>query len=272
MKRIKKPAFDLLLTLLGFGLAGCSTPPIVQPLSNGYVEVTHPQRSMISSDELRVSFEYRGPDGKTVLIWPSLYGAGEIIHGDVAIFVGDKAYVSSNPDDPRGTRPRLFAVQAPGLPLDITDEVLWYWSKASGKDFAKAEQQFNLAIPTATNNQLELQLEFWMGGNGWPDNATLQLDWNQVSDMMRAVKEKGDGAQGFAMGNALHRELILAFENDRSGVSAERRKLGKIEECGLLPKATPPVLLRSQNDLDWPELTRNRPVRISRHYGFQIKR
>lgn len=53
------------------------------------------------------------------------------------------------------------------------------------------------------------------------------------------------------MGHAVHRELILAFENDRSGVSAERRKLGKIEECGLLPKATPPVLLRSQNDLDW---------------------
>jgi hypothetical protein len=53
------------------------------------------------------------------------------------------------------------------------------------------------------------------------------------------------------MGYSLHRELILAFENDGSGVSAERRKLGKIEECGLLPKATTPVLLRSQNDLDW---------------------
>ena len=191
MKLITRLVFHCSPALLCFGLAGCSTPPIVQPLSNGYVEVTHPQRSMISSDDLRVSFDYRKPDGKTVLIWPSLYGAGEIIHGDVAIFVGDKAYVSSIPDDPRGTRPRLFAVQAPGLPLDITDEVLWYWSKISGKDFAKAEQQFNQAIPTATNNQLELQLEFWMGGNGWPDNATLQLDWNQVSDMMRAVKEKG---------------------------------------------------------------------------------
>jgi len=174
MKLITRLVFHCSPVLFGFGLAGCSTPPIVQPLSNGYVEVTHPQRSMISSDDLRVSFEYQKPDGKSVLIWPSLYGAGEIIHGDVAIFVGDQAYVSSNPDDPRGTRPRLFAVQAPGLPLDITDEVLWYWSKASGKDFAKAEQQFNQAIPTETNNRLELQ-----------------LDWNQVSDIMRAVREKG---------------------------------------------------------------------------------
>ena len=44
------------------------------------------------------------------------------------------------------------------------------------------------------------------------------------------------------MGHAVHWKLILAFENDGSGVSAERRKLGKIEECDLLPKATTPVL------------------------------
>lgn len=52
------------------------------------------------------------------------------------------------------------------------------------------------------------------------------------------------------MGYSLHRELILAFENDGGGVSAERHKLGKIEECGLLPKATTLVLQRSQNDLN----------------------
>src|ERR1035437_1584737 len=32
---------------------------------------------------------------------------------------------------------------------------------------------------------------------------------------------------------------------DRSGVSAERRKLQKIDECGFLPKAATPVLQRS---------------------------
>jgi hypothetical protein len=52
------------------------------------------------------------------------------------------------------------------------------------------------------------------------------------------------------MGHAVHWELILAFENDRSGVSAERRELGQIEECGLLPKATTPVLQISQSDLN----------------------
>jgi hypothetical protein len=164
---------------------------MVQHLSSGYGEVAHSRKSADSPADLRVSFEYREPDGKTILIWPSLYEGGEVIKGDVAIFVGDKAYVLPDPDDPRGTKPRLFAVQAPGLPLDITDEVLWYWSKASGKDFAKAVQLFNMATPMEKGGQLELQLQFWMGGNGWPENATLQLDWNQVSDIMRTVKEKG---------------------------------------------------------------------------------
>jgi hypothetical protein len=34
--------------------------------------------------------------------------------------------------------------------------------------------------------------------------------------------------------------------SDCSGVSAERRKLHEIEECGFLPKAATPVLQRSQ--------------------------
>jgi hypothetical protein len=191
MKLITNLLFHFPPALLCIGLAGCSSPPVVQHLSSGYGEVAHPRRSKDSPADLRVSFEYREPDGKTILIWPSLYGVGEVIKGEVAIFVGDKAYVSSDPDDPRGTKPRLFAVQAPGLPLDITDEVLWYWSKASGKDFAKAVQLFSMATPVEKNNQFELQLEFWVDENDWPDNATLVLDWNQVSDIMRTVKEKG---------------------------------------------------------------------------------
>ena len=191
MKPIKNLAFRFLSVLLCIGLAGCSTHPPAQHLSSGYGEVAHPLKSADSPADTRISFEYREPDGKTILIWPSLYGVGEVIHGNVAIFVGDKAYVSSDPDDRRGTKPRLFAVQTPGLPLDITEEVLWYWSKASGKDFGKAVQLFNMATPVEKNNQLDLQLEFWMGGNGWPENSTLQLDWNQVSDIMRQVREKG---------------------------------------------------------------------------------
>jgi hypothetical protein len=179
------------LVILCAGLAGCMTPNPVAPLGSGYEEKAHPNRSSTAPADMRVSFQYRAPDGKTTLIWPSLYGVGEIIKGDVAIFMGDKAYVSPDPNDPRGTKPRLFAVRSPALPLDITDEVLWRWSKASGKDFAKAVQLFSLVTPVEKNGQLELQLEFWTEEKDWPDTSTLQLDWNQVSDIMRDVKEKG---------------------------------------------------------------------------------
>jgi hypothetical protein len=190
MELIKKLSFYILPGLLCLGLAGCATPPRIQPLSGGYEEISHPAKSEDSAD-MRISLDYRGPDGRTILIWPSLYGSDAVIKSDMAFFVGDKAYVSPDPDDPRGTKPRLFAVQPPGPPLDITDEVLWYWSKASGKDFAKAVQLFNLATPVANDKHLDVQLEFWVNENGWPNYSTLQLDWNQVSEIVNTVKAKG---------------------------------------------------------------------------------
>jgi hypothetical protein len=190
MEWIKQLGSCVLPALLCFGMAGCTTPPRIQPLSGGYEEIGHPAKSA-DPEDMRISFDYRVPGGSTMLIWPSLYETAVVIKGDVAFFVGDKAYVSSDPDDPRGLKPRLFAVQPPGLPLDITDEVLWYWSKASGKDFAKAVQLFLLATPVEKNNHLDVQLEFWVDENGWPDHSTLQLDWNQVSEIMRTVKAKG---------------------------------------------------------------------------------
>jgi hypothetical protein len=177
------------LALLCLGLAGCQSPKIVAPLGGGYEEVSHPARFSHDESELtRNSFEHQDTDGETVVIWPSLYGVNEVVKGDLAIFVGDLAYVEP---DAKGTRPRLFAVKAPELPLDITDEMLWRWSKAAGKDFAKALDQFSLVTPAAKNGGLELQLEFYSEDKDWPDQSLLQLDWNQVSEMMRAVKKKG---------------------------------------------------------------------------------
>ncbi|MGB7746299.1 MAG: hypothetical protein WBN75_03335 [Verrucomicrobiia bacterium] len=187
MKLIKNSAVHFSLAMLCLGLTGCSTHHPVAPLGSGYEEESHPGRS----GDTRIAFQYRAPDGKITPIWPALYGVGEVIKGDLAIFVGEKAYVSSDPDDPRGTKPRLFAVRSPALPLDITREVLWRWSKATGKDFTKALDRFSMVTPAERNGQLELQLEFWTEEKDWPDKTTVQLDWNQVSDIMREVMEKG---------------------------------------------------------------------------------
>jgi len=191
MKLINNSVLYSTLAILCAGVAGCMTPNPVVPVGGGYEEKGHPDRSSPAPADTRVSFQYRAPDGKITIIWPSLYGIGEVIKGDVAMFVGDRAYVSQNPDDPRGTRPRLFAVRSPALPLDITDEVLQRWSKATGKDSAKALDRFIMVTPAEKKGQLELQLEFWTEEKDWPDKTTLQLNWNQVSDIMRDVKEKG---------------------------------------------------------------------------------
>jgi len=124
MNPIKNPIVHFSLAMLCAGLAGCMTPNPVVPLGGGYEEKGHPNQSSPAPADTRVSFQYRAPDGKITLIWPSLYGVGEVIKGDVAIFVGDKAYVQPDADNPRGTKPRLFAVRSPGLPLDITGSIM----------------------------------------------------------------------------------------------------------------------------------------------------
>ena len=191
MKLIKNPIIHFSLAILCAGLAGCMTPNPVAPLGSGYEEKDHPNRSSTDPADARVSIQYRAPDGKITPIWPALYGVGEVIKGDVAIFVGDKAYVQPDADNPRGAKPRLFAVQSPALPLDITDEILWRWSKTTGKDFARTVDRFSMVTPVEKNGQLELQLDFWTQEKDWPDKTTFQLDWNQVSDIMREVKVKG---------------------------------------------------------------------------------
>ncbi len=192
MKLIKTLVLGLSPALLGMTLAGCASPDPVAPVGSGYEEVTHPHRSMTAATDARVSFQHRASDGKTTHIWPSLYGVSEVIHGDVAIFVGDVAYVSPDPDNPRGTKPRLFAVKSPALPVDITDEALWRWSKAWGKDFAQAQQLFTLATPGEKDGRLEVELDFWTQEKGWPDKTVLQLEWGEVSAIMNQTKAKGN--------------------------------------------------------------------------------
>jgi hypothetical protein len=181
-----------LVLILGFGLTGCKTP--TTPLANGYEQVTHPIRVGFGEPpSSRISFQYQAPSGQTIRIWPSLYGIGEVINGDVAIFVGDLTYADSGG---RVTHPRLFAVQAPGLPVDITDAVLWRWSKANGQDFTTTRNRISLVTPEKLDGRLELHLDFWTGGTlsdfkNWPDRSDLPLAWQQVSNLLQAVKISG---------------------------------------------------------------------------------
>ena len=193
MKSLNHPAGRAALALLCLAFAGCASHNSTAPLGGGYEEVNHREHSFLpDAKPTRTSFEYKDADGKTITVWPSLYCFNEVIKGDLAIFVADKASIN---DGDRSLRPRLFAVKSPAPPLDITDEVLWRWSKANGKDLVKTFNQFNTAVPSERNGQLEVHLEFSQGGyltdDDWPDTGDLQLSWQQVSEIMDKVQKKG---------------------------------------------------------------------------------
>jgi len=173
---------------------GCQTHKAVMPMGGGYEEVSHPHHTLIDEPEPpRISFQHRSPDGEITQIWPSLYTVNDVIKGDLAIFIADKAYVVPAPE----THPRLFAVRSPDLPLDLTDEVLWRWSKANGKDFTRTLDKFASITADESNGQLLLRIEFWPKSDlgsvreDWPDQSSISFDWHQVDEMMRAVKAKG---------------------------------------------------------------------------------
>ncbi len=188
MKPNKKLAYYFFLAILCTNLTGCGTIPSYEELGNGYVEATYTRTSFSEPSAHRIALQYR-KGWHTVEIWPSLDGVKEVINGETVVFVGKAASKQPNPENSRATDSRLFAVRAPSLPLDITDEVLWRWSKQSGEDFATLLKKAYVSYPKETNNILELHFAIWSPPD-WPD-LNIHMDWNQISDIMREVKEKG---------------------------------------------------------------------------------
>ena len=188
-------AAGLMLALFGTAAAGCKTHGTTTPIGDGYEEVTHPERNYLPVDEPlppRTSLQYRSKDGTITPVWQSLYGVNEVIHGGVAVFVGDKAYV----EEDRVTHPRLFAVKAPAPPVDITDEVIRGWAQANSKSPRVAQDRLNVITPEVTDGGLLLHLEFstpdaLMSREVWPDHSDLLVTWPQLDSLMHTVKTKG---------------------------------------------------------------------------------
>ena len=192
MKLSKK--FVACLCMVGFGWAGCATQKVV-PLSNGYQAVTHQYRALNGGEPPlpRIALQRRGTNGTVTPIWPSLYSADTVIHGDLVLFVAEIA----SREEKGVTHARLFADLPPAPPLDLTDEVLWRWTKANGRDFGSTLQKFASITPVESGAGVEVQLQFWASPvfgqthEDWPDNGLLRLDWPQIGEIMRAVKTKG---------------------------------------------------------------------------------
>ena len=137
------------------------------------------------------------------MVWPDLYPSKVVIKDQVAVFVGTKAYEPPDPEERRATNPRLLAVRAPELPLDITDEVLWRCAKQSGNlqlfaspvsgdmaDLLKDPDVMKKAyIGHIEETNSMLQFFFQIRDTG--PSGTIHLDWKLIPDIMHEVKEKG---------------------------------------------------------------------------------
>jgi len=108
------------------------------------------------------------------MVWPSVE-AGPIIKGNVAIII---ALMGNH-------QTRLFAVEAPSLPLDITDEVLTLGAKERGKILSQIPKSATIATLKETSG-----INFGVAFVDWTDRDA-KLSWNQITDIMREVKEKG---------------------------------------------------------------------------------
>jgi uncharacterized protein YceK len=175
--------------ILCVGLTGCGSISSVESLGGGYEEVTYTQTSLLMEpDAHQITLQYRKPNGRQIMIWPSATG-GKIVKKEVVIFEADKAWKQPKPGERWPMKSRLFAARAPDFPLDITDEILWRSTKSSGEDFSKLLKTATIAYFKGTNNAVE----FHFGVMRQPDfpELTISLNWDQIVDIMREVKEKG---------------------------------------------------------------------------------
>lgn len=162
-------------------LTSCGTIPSYEQLGNGYVEATY---TLLSWEPPAQRFELRYKKGwKTIVVWPDILVAR--VKNDEALFSGYAAYRRQQPHELRDTEPRIFIVKAPEPPLDITDEMLWRWSKENGEDFVKILGTASFVYAKETENGLE-----FLSATDGP-GIYIYLNWNQILDVMREVKEKG---------------------------------------------------------------------------------
>jgi hypothetical protein len=175
---------SFLLAFLCVSLTGCGTISRVERLGTGYEVVAYTRHSFSEPEATQITLQYR-KGWHTVVIWPSLDGVREVKHNDVVVFVGEAAFKQLDPGKPHATDSRLFAVKAPEPPLDITDEILWRWSKESGEDFAAIMKKASIVYPQEKDNGIEFPF-----ARGGPD-LNIFMSWDQISNVMREVKKKG---------------------------------------------------------------------------------
>ena len=171
----------ILLTML----TGCKPRVQVTDLGGGYEEVTYVQHNISEPESHKITLQFRSAEGRLVMVWPSLM-SDEVVKDGVAVFVANRTVVAWKQDGfwPQG--PRLFAVKAPEIPLDITKEVVGRWAKESGQDVVKALHDPSPIGPKEQDGKISIYFEF-----GDLPAASISLNRDQLASIMREVQDNG---------------------------------------------------------------------------------
>ncbi len=194
---LTKTAAKLASTLglaCALGLAGCTTPGSHASLGGGYEEIRHSQIqwTQAAPPPARISLSYQNGNGHSRVIWPSLYCQNAVVHPPLAVFVAERDFLFEGKPE---IRPRLFAVNPPHAPVDITEEILILWSQSTSHDLSQALKYYSLAIPQDDQGGLDISLKFWSGeiihSDDWPDTGDVKLTWEQLVRIMEKIQAAG---------------------------------------------------------------------------------
>lgn len=185
---MKKVIYLIKIIAVSFVFVGCGQGSNRKKLNDGYEEVTLTRTSLIGEPALiQTRLEYRGA-GKSAVIWP-VVRSDIFIKDGVAAFVGDRSEKWSTLDQRWETGTHLFVVKGPGVPVDVTSELVGRWSRDSGKDSAQAIAAACLiGGKTISADQLSFYFEF--NGGLWP-GVNMSVSGDQLLDMMREVNATG---------------------------------------------------------------------------------
>jgi len=193
-----------LLPIFYISLTGCVSLPSYEDKGGRYAEATYIRPVLWEESSSHSALCYKYSDFWHSTIWPDVDGIS--VTNEVAVFEARKTAYIPDPDWSGHTDARLFAVRAPEMPMDITDEVLWrcamqpspqlfatperpsaipwpQWVKQSETNLEELLKNPDIGLMRETNNALE----FYESTSG----QIVHLDWNQVPSIMREVKGKG---------------------------------------------------------------------------------
>jgi hypothetical protein len=192
MTKIQHRALVTAALIFCAGLAGCALLPpskdVERPKGEGYGVVARTYHRDMMHTYSDVEVDYWDKKGKRTLIWPTLADQLVQIGTDGAVFHGHLINGPSHPYAGQRGPIRFFAVRQKGPVVDITDDVVHLWAKASGTNFSEVIRSGRQRIGNVERQGDVFSIHVGILGDG---GGTVEITQDQLLNMIREAKEKG---------------------------------------------------------------------------------